>query len=76
MHFFLFVFIFIPFIAPLHLSCCLSTHSSSLASEKVFPPTPALPIPWGFKSLEESVYLLPLRLDQADLCYICVYAPG
>ena len=54
-----------------------SSHSSSLLPLRGwFPPQPDLPFPWGFKSLKVRVHLLPLRPDQAVLCYICVGGLG
>jgi hypothetical protein len=48
----------------------------------LYPPTspphtiPCILLPWGIKSLQDGVYPLPLRPDQAVLCYICVSGHG
>ena len=47
-----------------------STHSSSFFPHRDCFSPPGLSLPWGLKSLEGQVHFLPLRPDQADLCYI------
>ena len=57
---------------PLHSS---SSHSSSplpLFQEDALTHILDLHPPWGLKSLEDQAHILPVRPDQAILCYMCV----
>lgn len=57
---------------PLHSS---SSHSSSplpLFQEDTLTHILDLHPPWGLKSLEDQAHILPVRQDQAILCYMCV----
>jgi hypothetical protein len=57
--------------SPLPLSRCFPSPLPYTST-----PSHCTPLPWGIKSLQDYVHLLPLRLDKAVLCYICARGPS